>query len=76
MSNTEYPSNAKLAIPRNSNNNDEIVIILNDIVIEKLERLSIFVRDGFEVNNFRMESSYNFFLWLSYYESCRICEQL
>jgi hypothetical protein len=49
--NTEYISNAKLAIPRNSNDTDEIVITLNEIVIEKLEKLSVFVHDGFEVNS-------------------------
>jgi hypothetical protein len=62
ISNTEYISNAKLAIPRNSNDTDEIVITLNEIVIEKLEKLSVFVHDGFEVNSFKMESAATAFL--------------
>jgi hypothetical protein len=62
ISNTEYISNAKLAIPRNSNDTDAIVITLNEIVIEKLEKLSVFVHDGFEVNSFKMESAATAFL--------------
>ncbi|CAH1366015.1 unnamed protein product, partial [Tenebrio molitor] len=61
ISNTEYISNAKLVIPRNSNDT-EIVITLNEIVIEKLEKLSVFVHDGFEINSFKMESAATAFL--------------